>query len=139
MLEDVQKLSKLLVMFRSMKRPFKIITLIASLVIAVAVWQPAKKLLLEDSCLDGGGKWASNGNYCIYRDCASNGSCKPNYQNNLLCESLRPGITQDELFFHLGMPESRSGNLYVFTGGGAQSNIKAVIKDGIVRDLQCRA
>jgi len=90
------------------------------------------------SCLDNDGKWATNGNYCIRRYCVKNKSCKPSYENNSICESLSLGVGQNELFFHLGMPESINGNLFTFTGGGGESKIKAIIKNGKVDSLQCR-
>jgi hypothetical protein len=125
-------------MFRSMKRISRVFALLIVFVVVAVAWTPAKRFLLQDACLDAGGKWASNGDYCIYRDCASNGSCKPSYGNNIVCESLKPGISKEELFFHLGMPESVNGSVYVFTGGGAEPRIKAIIEEGQVRELQCR-
>jgi hypothetical protein len=124
-------------MFDSMKRTHQVSVLLTVAVLVVVAWAPAKRFLLQDACLDAGGKWASNGDYCIYRDCASNSSCMPNYQNNVVCESLSPGISKDELFFQLGMPESAAGNVYVFTGGGDEPKIKVEIEEGRVRELKC--
>lgn len=125
-------------MFHRITGPCQLIALLASLAVATVVVAASKRFLLKDSCLSIGGKWALNGNYCIYRDCASDGSCKPSYENNLICESLKPGISQDEVFFHLGMPESSHGDIYVFTSGGGESKIRIIIKKGKVRDLQCK-
>ena len=117
------------------------ITTVAVIVVAgvaVVFWQPAKKFMLQDACLDAGGKWAKNGNYCIYRECAENNSCKPSYRNNEVCETLIIGISQNELYFNLGMPERSAGNIYTFTGGGAESGIRATIINGVVSELECR-
>ncbi|MDK1286843.1 hypothetical protein [Pseudoalteromonas umbrosa] len=111
-----------------------VLILIALITLA---WQPAKTFLLQDSCLDQGGKWASNGNFCIYQNCAETSSCKPSYRNNSICEELKSGISQDELYFHLGMPESRSDNNFVFTAGGGEKEITATIMSGKVVKLQC--
>ena len=116
------------------------IAFIAGCVLAVGlvvVWQPAKKLILQDSCLDSGGKWATNGNYCILRACAEDGSCKPSYNNNGVCSTLKLGISREELYFQLGMPKSNEGSVYTFTEGGAGSPIKATIINGVVSELQC--
>jgi len=125
-------------MFFEMKRVILTLGLILLIISVVIIWQPAKRFLLEDSCLDGGGKWASNGNYCIYRDCAVYSSCKPSYRNYAICESLEAGISRNELYFQLGMPESNNGKTYFFTGGSGASKIRAIIEDDIVVNLQCR-
>jgi hypothetical protein len=121
-----------------MKRVLPILSLILLVIAAAIIWQPAKRFLLEDSCLNSGGKWASNGNYCIHRDCAVNNSCKPSYRNYAICESLKTGISRNELYFQLGMPESNKGNTYFFTGGSDAPKIRATIEDDIVVSLQCR-
>lgn len=105
---------------------------------SVAVlWQPIKIFVLQDACLDSGGVWASNGEFCIHRECAEDNSCKPNYRNNEICKSLSLGIGRDELFFKLGMPESNKGNVYTFTGGGDGKGITAVIDGATVSQLDC--
>jgi hypothetical protein len=103
----------------------------------VVFWAPAKKFLLLSSCEKSGGKWATNGNYCIQRSCAEDRSCKPSYQNNGVCSKLSTGITSDELYFELGMPESIDGNTYSFAAGGGGWPIKATIIDGVVTHLDC--
>ena len=105
--------------------------------VSIVVWPAAKRLLLQDSCLDNGGKWATNGNYCILRECAEDRSCKPRYNNNVVCSTLQIGLSRNELFFHLGMPESNEGNIYTFTGGGGGSPIKVSIINGVVGELRC--
>lgn len=117
----------------------KFVALAIALGLIVLAWQPVKKLLLQDSCLDAGGKWASNGNYCIYRECAENNSCKPSFRNNEICSGLKLGVSQDLLYFHLGMPESQNGAVYTFSGGGGNSKIIAKIKSGKVVVLDCGA
>lgn len=125
-------------MFPEMKRVHLIFaSLLSSFVIALA-WQPVKYFVLQDSCLDSGGKWATNTNTCILKTCAQNNSCLPSYANNAICESLQVGITSEELYFQLGMPEGNSGDTYIFTGGALETKISAVIKDGKVEGLQCR-
>lgn len=99
--------------------------------------QPAKRFFLEDRCTNNGGKWAANGNYCIQRNCAKDGNCRPSYNNNAVCSTLSVGIGQNELFFHLGMPERIDGATFVFTAGGGASQIKATIVNGVVEELDC--
>lgn len=125
-------------MFINMKRVLPISGLIFLVIAIVILWQPTKRFLLQDSCFDNGGKWASNGNYCIHRDCAVNNSCKPSYRNYAICESLEIGISQNELYFQLGMPESNKGNTYIFTGGSDAPKISVIIEDGKVKKLKCR-
>ncbi len=103
------------------------------LVGVVVIWQPAKKYL----CLEQGGKWASNGSFCIYKDCAENGSCLPSYRNSAICEGLELGIDQQTLYFQLGMPESSKGDVYTFAGGGGELPIEAVIKNNKLVNLKC--
>lgn len=100
-------------------------------------WRPVKTFILQDSCLDEGGKWASNGDYCIRPDCARSGGCLPSYNNNAICKGLPSGLTRDELFFHLGMPVHTDGRSYTFAAGGAESPITAVIVNGAVTELNC--
>jgi hypothetical protein len=74
--------------------------------------------------------------FVFTKNCAENSSCKPSYSNNSICEELKLGISQDELYFHLGMPESSSDNNFKFTGGGGENAINATIKSGKVVKLQ---
>ncbi len=124
-------------MFGSVKVAFSLVVLTVVVMVVAIIWQPAKKLVLQDACIDNGGKWASNGNYCIHRQCAEDNSCKPSYRNNVICETLEVGIEQSELYFQLGMPESNLGNVYTFTGGGEGSQIKVTIINGLAGELKC--
>jgi hypothetical protein len=99
---------------------------------------PGKRFFYLNSCLAAGGKWASNGNYCIRRSCADDGSCLPSYNNAGVCSTLKTGIAADELYFELGMPLSGNGDTYTFAGGGGSpSPIKATIVNGTVTQLDC--
>jgi hypothetical protein len=99
---------------------------------------PAKRFFFLNSCLEAGGKWAGNGNYCIRRSCAEDGSCLPSYNNGGVCSSLKTGIAAGELYFHLGMPLSVDGDVYTFSGGGnSRSPIEATIVNGTVTQLNC--
>lgn len=104
----------------------------------LAIWEPMKVFVLKDKCLDHGGKWASNGNYCINPDCALEGSCRPSYNNNVLCYGLSLGISQEELYFNLGMPVSINDDEYIFEGGALESSIKAVVKNRKLYKIKCR-
>ena len=106
--------------------------------LVIISWQPLKNFSLQDACLDQGGKWATNGGFCIYKNCAENGSCKSSYINSVMCESLPLGISKDELFFNLGMPQSSIGNIYTFSGGGTENEIKVTIIENSVVSLQCK-
>lgn len=106
--------------------------------IAVALWRPVGLFLAQDSCLDRGGKWATNSGTCVDRNCAQSASSQPSYRNATICKSLNVGMSQDELYFHLGMPEANDGNVYRFNGGGGQHQIQATIDAGKVIDLKYR-
>lgn len=43
----------------------KIFLAMIVLVFVAFAWQAGKRFLLQDSCLDQGGQWVSNGDYCI--------------------------------------------------------------------------
>ncbi len=105
--------------------------------VAPGVYGWAKRKLLRDDCLKAGHKWAVNGDFCISRDCANNGTCRASYTNNVICRGLKIGISREELFFQLGMPEGMDGEFYVFPGGGGGSTIKALIENERVRELKC--
>jgi len=99
---------------------------------------PAKRFLYLNSCLEAGGKWATNGNYCIRRSCAEDASCLPSYNNKAVCSALKIGIAADELYFNLGIPLYVEGDTYIFDGGdGSLSSIKATIVKGTVTELNC--
>ncbi|NVK31061.1 MAG: hypothetical protein HWE20_08655 [Gammaproteobacteria bacterium] len=125
--------------FSKSKLKLLVIIVFAISAIAVFYWQPANRLFLQGACLYSDGKWASNGDYCIHRQCARDKSCKPSYRNIAICESLQTGIAQNELYFHLGMPVLKSGDTYYFAGGGAAQSLKAVIENGVVIELDCGA
>jgi hypothetical protein len=97
----------------------------------------SKNFILQDSCLDSGRKWSTNQNGCILKTCTQTNNCLPSYKNNAICKSLQTGITSEELFFHLGMPESSNGSLYIFAGAALEPKIIATIKSGKVEGLQC--
>lgn len=116
----------------------KIITIIFFLFTLIAAsMYLLQKPLLAHACTYNQGKWAKTSNSCIHRDCAKNNSCKPSYNNNDICTKLKTGIEKNELFFHLGMPIQENETTYIFQGGGGQKNIKAIIEDQKVKQLEC--
>ena len=125
-------------MFTKVKKGAAVVFVFLVVGVLAVLWQPAKKFMLQDSCLDSSGKWATNGNYCIHRQCAEDNSCKPSYNNSLICRTLKVGISKNELYFQLGMPVRNKGNYYFFIGGSDDPYIKATIIDGLVSELQCR-
>ena len=65
---------------------FKYIRIVVALFVLFLVllsWSGLRDFFLKDDCLDAGGKWATNGNYCIPRDCAKYNSCKASYNRTL--------------------------------------------------------
>ena len=88
-------------------------------------------------CLNSNGKWATNGEYCINQDCAKDSSCIPSYNNYDICKSLKIGISQNELYFHLGMPKVVENNNFIFLGGSDEPKINATIKNHTVVNLTC--
>lgn len=113
-------------------------SLLIIIIIIALVWlSPLKKLLLKDICLDAGGKWATNGNECIYQNCADDNSCKPSYQNAKICRTLNKNISKQELYFNLGMPYKQNGNVFIFDGGPNNPDITATIENNLVVDLNC--
>ena len=119
-----------------MKRLLYVLVFIC-LTAVVVLQAPLRKFLLQDVCLDNGGKWASNGDFCISKDCANDNSCRLHYNNLALCRTLKNGISKSELFFHLGMPENQNDNVYSFTGGPDTPPIKAIIDNNIAIDINC--
>ena len=113
------------------------IGIICLLVGGALLWGPTRKFMRQDSCLDAGGKWASNGDFCIYQNCAESGSCLPSYRNNQVCNTLKEGISLEEVSLHLGMPLKSSDTTYFFAGGGAQSQIEITVENGKVTRLNC--
>lgn len=115
-----------------------VVVLLVLTAITVALWRSVGLFWVQDSCLDRGGKWAANSGTCIDKDCAQSASCQPSYRNATICESLAVGMSQDELYFHLGMPEASDGNVYRFNGGGGEHQIQVTIDAGKVIDLKCK-
>ena len=113
------------------------IGIICLLVGGALLREPTRKFMLQKSCLDAGGKWASNGDFCIYQNCAESGSCLASYRNNQVCNTLKEAITLEEVSFHLGMPLKISGAIYFFAGGGSQSQIEITVENGKVTRLNC--
>jgi len=83
------------------------------------------------------GKWATNGHYCISKNCAKNKSCKPSYDNNEGCKRLHIGASKDEVFFQLGMPIKNSNDTYEFLGGADKKTIIATIENEKLSKLTC--
>ena len=61
----------------------------------------------------------------------------PSFRNNEICKDLELGISQEKLYFHLGMPVSSSGRNFAFTAGGGESLITATINNSKVVKLEC--
>ncbi len=119
-----------------MKRLLYVLIFIC-IAVLVILQTPLRKFLLQDICLDSGGKWAINGDLCITKDCANDNSCRPHYNNLAVCRTLKIGISKSELFFQLGMPDSQDGNVYTFTGGPGASQIRAIIDNNIATGINC--
>jgi len=96
-----------------------------------------KTFVFKSSCIENGGKWASNGSYCISRHCAADGTCLPASNNNDVCARLALPIDQDELYFEIGMPERQTGSTYIFAGGAMGSPVTATIENSVVTKLNC--
>lgn len=94
-------------------------------------------VLMPFKCKLSDGKWFPSASECISKACAETGRCLPSYNNNLICSSLKTGISRDELYFQLGMPISTNGNWYIFQGGAGEKNVSAIIANGKVESLAC--
>lgn len=84
------------------------------------------------------GRWASNGSYCITRDCYKTNSCEKWAVPGLRCSKLETGATVSEIYFQLGEPRSINGSHYIWPIGKAESGIiKAEIINGKLHAIEC--
>jgi len=112
------------------------ISIVITLIVVTAL-PLSKNYFSQKLCLFSQGKWVSNGNYCIQRDCAKDNSCLPSYNNHTICKSIQIGISENELYFNLGMPITDNNSTLTFVGGSDKPNITATIQKHKVVHLKC--
>ncbi len=94
----------------------------------------------EKACDIREGHWASNGSYCITRDCYHTNSCGRWANPINRCSNLKVGMAISEIYFQLGHPESISGNNYQWQASKADSGkVQATIVNGTLQALDCNA
>lgn len=94
----------------------------------------------EIGCNIQNGRWASNGSYCITRDCYETNSCGEWANPGLRCAKLKKGRPIAEVYFQLGQPVSSNGTQYTWPVGKAeQGAIRAEIINGKLHAIECNA
>ena len=84
------------------------------------------------------GRWASNGSYCVTRNCYSNKSCGllANPQKN--CSKLKVSDDISKVYFLLGNPESIDDKIYKwYVFKGSDKFIEVIIVKAKVEDVKC--
>jgi len=94
----------------------------------------------ESACNIKNGHWASNGSYCITRNCYATNSCG-NWANPIQhCSTLKIGVPISEVYFQLGQPDNINGNIYTWHSYKADpGKINATINSGILQAINCNA
>ncbi len=92
----------------------------------------------KEGCDFQDGHWASNGSYCITRDCYKNKSCGVWAAPSIRCSSLKIGDPISEVYFQLGNPRSINSTIYTWpVGKGEPGEIKANIVNDKLKELNC--
>jgi hypothetical protein len=92
----------------------------------------------ENACDIRDGHWASNGSYCITRDCYQTNSCGRWVSIINRCSNLKVGMAISEVYFQLGQPVSVEGNNYQWHSSKADSGkVQATIVNGTLQALDC--
>lgn len=92
----------------------------------------------EKACDIREGHWASNGSYCITKDCYQTNSCG-NWANPInRCAYLKVGMAISEVYFQLGQPESVEGKNYQWRAYKSDSGkVHATIENGTLQAIDC--
>ena len=94
----------------------------------------------EEACKLREGHWASNGSYCIAKDCYQTNSCGNRANPITRCSNLKVGMAISEVYFQLGQPESISGDNYQWHASKASSGkVRATITNGTLQTFACNA
>jgi len=111
------------------------ITLVLSLFLTYIFWWHT-----EIGCDLKGGHWASNGAYCITKNCYLDQSCGDWVCPAHRCVLLKTGDHISEVYFQLGNPISIDSSTYIWHACKGESIlIKATIKNDRLRELNCSA
>ena len=94
----------------------------------------------QERCVSEGGKWLSAHSRCQTVACVDTGTCLPNYNNSVVCESLPVGIDERQLVFALGKPVRVDKNVLFFEPSATESRLIRVALDDQrrARELSCR-
>jgi hypothetical protein len=94
----------------------------------------------EKACDIREGHWASNGSYCITKDCYQTNSCGNRVNPITRCSNLKVGMSISEVYFQLGQPESLSGDNYQWGASkGDSGKVLATITKGTLQALDCNS
>lgn len=94
----------------------------------------------ETACNIRDGRWASNGSYCISRDCYDTNSCGSLASPIHQCSNLSEGMPISDVYFQLGEPDVIAGNMYTWHAYKVNpGKIEATIDNGTLTSLSCNA
>ena len=91
-------------------------------------------------CDSIGGKWASNGSYCITQQCYESGDCGNWAHPIFSCKKLMIGDSIEKVYFNLGNPNSINYQKYTWQSSkGSDKLITATIQNSKLTSLECPA
>ncbi len=119
-----------------MKIKFIIILMIILIILFSFIWYYPN--FTKSGCLNFGGKWASNGGYCIDDSCYDTGDCGIWANPVQWCDKLTIGDSIKKVYFWLGNP-SIQGDEYSWEADKASGEIiRAKIVGGKLQELDCK-
>jgi hypothetical protein len=94
----------------------------------------------EKACDLREGHWASNGSYCITRDCYDENSCG-NWANPIArCPNLKLGDDISEAYFQLGQPLEIKEGIYTWRAYKIDhKRISVTVKNNKLAEISCNA
>ena len=93
----------------------------------------------ESACHIKEGHWATNGSYCITRNCYQTNSCGSWASPAARCSNLEIGDSISEVYFQLGQPKTIEAETYTWRAGKSGGVLVATIIDVRLASLQCEA
>jgi len=106
---------------------------LAAIAIVVFLFGPSKIL-----CSASGGRWQTNSEHCMTRDCYEAGDCGDWYSPGTRCDHVKVGTSEREAYFQLGNPKRTNGDERWWNVAPTSSDeIRAVVKNGTVTEFNC--
>lgn len=102
-------------------------------VIGFMVWWQS-----QSACQARGGRWATNGSYCIESNCFESSTCGKWAYPQSRCPNLKAGDTVSKVYFELGQSDSVANTDHFWSIGKAEAGeIHAVIVNQQLAELYC--